>query len=43
MLLGRLMPGLASLGDLRLAAIPREIGAGVSVAAVAFEACRRPG
>lgn len=36
MLLGRLVPGLATLKGLSLADIPRELGAGVSVAAVAI-------
>ncbi|HEY6814686.1 MAG TPA: SulP family inorganic anion transporter [Croceibacterium sp.] len=36
MLLGRLIPGLATLKGLSLAGIPRELGAGVSVAAVAI-------
>lgn len=36
MLLGRLIPGLATLQGLSLADIPRELGAGVSVAAVAI-------
>ena len=36
MLLDRLIPGLSTLRGVRLADIPREIGAGVSVAAVAI-------
>jgi len=36
MLLGRVIPGLATLKGLSLADIPRELGAGVSVAAVAI-------
>jgi high affinity sulfate transporter 1 len=36
MLIGRLVPGLATLRGLAPSAIPREIGAGVSVAAVAI-------
>src|SRR5690349_19409177 len=36
MLLGRLIPGLATLKGLSLSDVPRELGAGVSVAAVAI-------